>query len=310
MADVRTTGYLRVIQDKLFEGYDFVKKSQDLSQFVSNKTVEIPNAGVLPDVIEDRSVFPIPVTQRTDDKQTFDLIEFSLGAVVKKERDKWELSYDVRASILKQHIDQLNDAIGKRAAYNWGVTDAVSAKILRTTGTATANIAPTGATGNRKALLLADLVKAKALIHKDNFDVTVQDKMNILMPADVYYNFLIENKTELNALQRNGSNYVIPTGAVDVILGMNVYVKPTSLSYTNDSTPVKKAVGAASATTDNHGILVWHSDAACNALGAIKPFVETDSPVYQGDVYSAQVRFNAVAMRSAYAGFCTIVQAQ
>lgn len=306
--DVRTIKFTNVVKEQLFNGAEFVKKAVNHSSYIRDLTVEIPIAGSLPDVVVDRSSFPIAVTTRTDTKQSYNIKEYSVGTLKLAEKDMKELSYDKAKSIIKGHVDALNDRIGLDGAYNWGAS--LAANQVRTSGTATANIAPPDGTGNRKSLKLTDLAIAAKILDKQKISKNV--KRYCLMSSDMYWDFVRENYTELQNYNYNFANNVnsdISTGQSALIYGFNIMQRAETLVYTNDSTPVKKAVGAVGATTDNWAAICWQEDEVAYAYGSPKLYLETNSATFQGDLLSGTQRFNNTTMRTDETGLVTIVQA-
>ena len=301
MAQVVTTAFTKVIKEKLFANAEFVKTAFSHDAFVNDHTVEIPTAGTLPDVEEDRGSCPIAVTERTDDKVSYDLIEFSLGAIRLPEKDMKELSYDKAASIVAHHMRKLNARIALRALYNWAQATAG----VETTGTAIANIAPPGATGTRQPLLPIDIANAAAKL--DGEDVSSQNRY-LIVPYNVYWNFVEANKEYLLNLDYNKglTNGDIANGVVSQVYGFKIIPRSYTCVYNNSD--VLKAVGAATATTDQWGIIGYQADEVCRALGSVKVYFNKDDALYQGDLYSATVRFNAQQMRGSNVGVVTILQ--
>jgi hypothetical protein len=263
----------------------------------------------MPDVVRDRNVFPIPVTDREDAKQTYDLVEYSLGAIRVSDKNKKELSYDQAASILRQHVNKLNDEIGLDAAYNLGGADLVTAggQIILTTGTSTAGIAPPSGTGSRNSLALLDIANSAKKLDKDK--VSTEGRYMII-PADIYWDFVEKNKTQLLNLDynKNLTNGDISNGVVSKVYGFKIITRAHTLVYADGATPTKKAVGAAGAATDHWACVGWQEDEVSRALGSIQVYSDMASPTYQGDIYSALVRFNNTPMRTDGTGLVTIVQ--
>ena len=309
MADVRTTAFTRVIKDQLFAGNEFLLKSVSHDAFVNNKTVEIPISGTLPDIVEDRTLYPIAVQERTDTRQTYDLIEFSLGAIKLSEKEKKELSYDKASSILRQHMLSLKNSIALRGLYNWGGAGLIadSGQIVLTTGTAAANITPPGGTANRNGVDLADMAAAALKLDEDNVP---SDGRYMTMPSRMYWNFVEANKAELLNLDYNKSlsNGDISDGVVSKVYGFKIIPRSYTLVYADAATPTIKAVGAATATTDHWAAVGWQQDEVARALGSTKVYRNVDDATYQGDLYSATQRFNNTQMRTDGTGIVTIVQ--
>ena len=301
MAQVVTTAFTKVIKEKLFAGAEFVKTAFSHDAFVNDKTVEIPTAGTLPDVEEDRSSYPIAVTERTDDKVSYNLIEFSLGAIRLPEKEMKELSYDKAASIVAHHMRKLNNRIALRALYNW----AQATPPIVTSGVATTGGLPPGATGSRQPLMMVDIADAAAKLDAEN---VAEENRYLIIPSNVYWNFVEANKAYLVSLDynKNLTNGDIANGIVSKIYGFNIIKRAYTCVY--DGSDVLKAVGAATAATDQWGIIGYQADEVCRALGSVKVYLNKDDALYQGDLYSATVRFNAQQMRGGNIGVVTILQ--
>ncbi len=303
MAQVQTIGFVKSIQDLLFAGSEFVNFSVSHDEFINDKTVKIPQAGALPAIAEDNSVYPLTVAERTDDTKEYDLIEFSLGAIRLGESDKLTLSYNKRQSIIKGHMDALNDRIGLRALFNWASD--TTARQVETTGTATSNIAPPSGTSTRKSLKIDDLQSGLKILSKDNVNVS-DGKVYCIMPADMYWDFIREEASAINQLQRNATNVTLSPGVINSLFGINIIVRDATVVFATGKT--KKALGAAAAATDKWGAIMWHSDYVSRAKGTVKAYINTDDALMQGDVLSATLRFNSVPMRTDLKGIVSIIQ--
>ena len=62
------------------------------------------------------------------------------------------------------------------------------------------------------------------------------------------------------------------------------------------------------ATDDNLSVMMWHPAFVRFSTGAHKTFVEINSPVYQGDVFSTRMRAGAMRSRIDNKGVVMIVQ--
>lgn len=298
--------WIQDIQKVILPDSSFVRKSINHDAYVSYKTVNIPQAGVIADVEKNRSVLPATVTQRTDTSRTYNLNEYTTGTMLITDLEALQVNYNKRQDVLSAHSEKIMKRIGDETAVSWAGADLVSAggQIILTTGTATANIAPPSGTGNRKAVLINDLSALAAKFDED--DMPLEDRY-LLMPAKMYHNMLIENKAYfLNSDYMNNGN--LPTGVVARILGFNIIVRSNVVVYADAATPTIKAVGAAAAATDCFGAIAWHTSAVCNALGEIKVFAETDSPSYYGSLLSAMVMHGSTTLRTDGKGIGTIVQ--
>jgi hypothetical protein len=279
--------WTQAVAEKLFSDMDYVKNSVSHDNYVDYKTVHIPQAGALPSVEKDRTVYPAPISERTDTDKEYSLSSFSIDPIRIGDVDELQVAYDKRTSVLDHHIRKLNDRLALEANFQWADP---SQTTYVTTGTATANIAPPSATGNRKALTLSDLGNAAAKLDEDNVS---RSNRWCVMPAKVYWSFLEENKGEiLRKDYMNSAN--LPTGAVNQVYDFNIAIRDFTVTYT--AAGARKPVGSAAATTDEWGILCYQQDYVARALGSIEVYIEENKAAYYGGLFSSEVLFGATRM--------------
>jgi hypothetical protein len=291
------------IQENLFANNLFMKQiGLDHSGYVSYKTVHIPQAGANPLVKKNRSVLPAVISDRTDDELTYSLNEYTSEPILITDLDELQISYNKRQSVLKQHIDKLSNAIANNTLYTWAQTPAA----ITTTGSAVGTALAPSATGNRKAITLADIrTAAKAL---DEQDVDPSDSRYLVLPSALYYQLIGDS---------NISKYLefgqatAQSGKVPMLMGFNIVVRSSAIVY--DGSSVIKTVGdegvpTSPTTTDNLGALAISSSYVTKAMGEIKVFADTDKPEYYGSIFSALVMHGASKMRKDGKGVVSIVQ--
>lgn len=300
--DVRTIHFLRAAQEKLFQGYQFLLNSINHSEFVKGITVEIPQSGAVPDITKNRTSFPVTVEQRTDTKKTYDIDIYDIGTVLLTKQEAGELTYNKAQSIMTEIMNKLNERIGMEGMYNWSLAGG-SSKLIATTGDETAR--GPGTSTDLKALTLDDLADANAVIDKDNFP-RGDNKRHIICPADVYHNFIVENKEVLSNEYMDRAN--LPQGAVTRVMDFNVFVVPNSVVYSTDGA-TKRAVGATASATDAYGIIAYHQDAVCHALRPVEMTREEKRADYGGgSLYYGDLRFAATSLRTGLEGIVTLYQ--
>jgi len=273
--------------------------------FVKNKTVHVPQAGTIPAVQKNRTVLLATIGQRTDTDRTYDLGEYTTDPILIGNTEEIQVVYEKRQSVLKQHIEKIDNRLGKETANAWAGAGLVTAsgQIVETTGTATAGIMPTGATGNRNAVAIEDIANCAKKLDKDEMPM---EGRYMLMPSDMYWSMLNDNAELLNSQYMNKGN--LPDGVVNRIHGINIMLRSFVTLYTNATVPVLKAVNAAVVATDNHGAICWHESRVAKALGAVTVFGDEAKPEYYGDIFSALVLFAADALRDDGTGVVTLVQ--
>jgi hypothetical protein len=307
MADLRTIGFVRVIKDQLFAGNEFIMNSESHDEYVDDEHVRVPQSGTIPAVQKNRSSLPATIGERTDTYIEYDLNEFTTDPILIKSKDVSELSYNKRASLLKQHMLKLNDEIALEAAYQWSgsVLKSAGGQIVLMTGTATTNALPPSATGSRKPPKLVDIAACASKLDADHMPQTGRW---MLMPSAVYWDMLAAEPTILSKDYNPRADADVAMGVVKILYGIKILLRPATVVYADAATPTVKVPGAAAVATDHWGCPCWHENEVARALGAIKFFADTDKPEYYGDIYSALVRFAAKATREDGKGIVTLVQ--
>lgn len=291
------------IAENLFPNNEFIAQAVNDDMWVDNKKVHRPNAGVPPEVVKNRTSLPATAVQRVDTDNEYSLDEFTSTPTVIQDIEEIEVNYAKRTSVLANHSQELNKQIANHIAFRWAPSAASA--ILRTTGDArVANVV--GATGNRKMLLIDDILKAKALM--DDMDVPA-DNRNMLLPAHMYNDLLQKQWANLLSLDKAGKAK-LDSGEVLALFGFRIWTrgKKNILSYTNASTPVVRDPGASALTTANAAALIWHPTYVSKAKGAVKVYSDEDKPEWYGSIFSAMVRAGGQKIFSDGTGVIAIVE--
>lgn len=295
------------ISENLYQNNLFMNKATDHSMWVQYKTVHVPQAGSRPSVEKNRSVLPAVITQRTDSELTYSLSSYTSEPTLVTNLEELQISYQKRMSVISNTIDTLGDVVSNQTLYAWAPSGAT--RQVRTTGAASALALAPSATGTRLSIELANISKAKAILDAENIQ---QDGRILLMPSDIY-------NTQFLAISNVQSAYAygtptLPSGVVNRVFGFDIMLRPAVLVYDNTGTPVIKAISAdgtptSPATTDNMACLAYHPKYVAHALGAITSFYEEQSPIYYGNIYSAEVMHGASKLRTDQKGVVAIIQA-
>ena len=78
---LQTQVWLKTLQENFFPDDSFVAKSEDDSQYVSHKTVHVPNAGKPSGVKVNRTTKPASISERNDNELTYDIDELTTDPV-------------------------------------------------------------------------------------------------------------------------------------------------------------------------------------------------------------------------------------
>lgn len=267
---------------------------------LGGKVVHIPQAGANLGGERNRTTLPATAAKRTDTDVTYPLIEYTTNPALLQNTEQAELSYDKMVSLLADQLAWLDESITDDLLQIYSATGA--AQIVRTTGADSAlNLAP-GATGTRKVLTVADFKRAMTLFNKSNLPQTGRVA---LLDADMYSELLDDPLLTSRDVAKE-ADYV--NGVVARLYGFDIMQRSDVCTFTNAGTPVKKAVGAAAATSDNKSSLFFHQMSASAALGDKEFFENKQDALYYGDVYSMLMRAGGRQRRADGLGIVSIVQ--
>ncbi|MBK9479846.1 MAG: hypothetical protein KA450_14645 [Bacteroidia bacterium] len=293
------------VQEALNQNADFLPYSTDHSGYVAFGTVHLPQSGANPTVIVAPSTFPLTVSERTDTDRTYSLVQYALQPTLITNIDELQISYDKRQSVIGQQLSTLTQTIGNYVATSWAAIGATN--LIATTGAAGTSLAP-GATGTRKQVALLDIANLAAKLDKD----TVPRKgRKLLMPVEMFWElFTISDivRASYNGFQVNA----LATGVVAQLFGFDIMIRPTVAVYANGGTS-PKAVGAATATTDNLACIAWHPTVVSRALGSMTPLYDAGSngngkPEYLGSIFNMEVMLGSAILRTDMKGVASLVQ--
>lgn len=289
------------IKETLHEGSEFILAGSDHSAYVDNKTVHVPQAGSAPAIAKNRSSVPATIAQRTDTELTYNLDEFTTDPVLIKDLDELQTSYVKRQSVLSQHIAIMNERIGTETAYSWAPS-ADADLVLRTSGSATAELPHATATGTRNLLTKEDVAKMARKLDLDN---APKNDRYLVLPTSMYYELF-----QVDALIRKdfGGAGDILKGVVNELFGFKIFIRPTVVTYDEASAGAKQAVGASASATDCLGAIGFQKGSVAKALGSINVFADEDKPEYYGSVFSALVMHGASKLRSDDKGIVAMAQ--
>lgn len=281
----------------LFPSNEFYKNAKDDSGYINANQVNLPQKGAAPNVQVNRTIFPAQSSQRTDTASGYTLQEFSTDPMMIQDSEALVVSYDKRASILEDHIDNLNTAMANYLGIAWAPT--LSTNITVTTG-ATRAAGATGATGTRKALTKADLITAMTTLDRQNVP---QDGRCALVTPGLYGDIL--NVTSFTDEYAFGQP-ALPSADIQKLLNFKMFRRSNAPVYSE--VQALRAYGAAANVKDCESIIFWHPKFVRKAEGAVQVFERIKDPLYYGDIYSALVRFGGTQARSDGSGIVGLVE--
>lgn len=290
------------IVEALWANNQFLNYAFNADQYViAGKVVHIPQAGTSVSVSTNRSSLPANVTTRTDLEINYSLDELTSDPVRIPNADTVELSYDKRNSVLSDTKMSIAEAAALNLLFKWNPTAA--GNMIRTTGSAV-EAHTASATGNRKALTVADIKAAQKKFNQWN--IPANDRY-MLIDADMYDQLT----ADLSATQYRDFSAAldVSNGVVGRLYSFNIMMRSSVARYTNATTPVPVLWSTAGDAAHNAAALCWHKNSVERALGMVNFFEDLGNPTYYGDIYSALVRVGGRIRRNDAKGVLAIVQA-
>ena len=243
--------WVNQVVETLNQDAAFISSSVDHSAYIAFGTVHVPQSGANPNVLVNPTSFPLTISPRTDTDRTYLMNQYALEPTLIGNLDALQVSYDKKNSVIGQQISTLVERIGTQVAYTWSPTGA--SNVVVTTGTAGSSLAP-GATGTRKMVTLADVANCAKKLDKDNVP---RIGRKLLMNSDMFWELFTISEV-VRASYNGFQNNVLANGTIAQLFGFDIIMRPTVSIYTV-TTNVPKAVGAATAITDNLGCIAFHT---------------------------------------------------
>lgn len=298
---VEVEKWAKDIEEKLFEGAEFLSQSKDHSEFIDGKFVHVPQAGDPTAITKNRTAYPATITRRTDDVLDYQINGYDIAPQAVPNIEEVQTSYNKRDSIMGSHIASLTDRIALEAIFAWAAT--AGTNIVRTSGAAGQEAVAPGVVTDRLAVVKKDIKNLAKLMDTQKIPRTGR---NLLMEAQMYWQLFDDDTVVSRDFAENAAQV---TGVVNQLHGFNIFVRAETVIYGDEATPVKKAIGAApTIATDNLACIAWQKDKVASALGDITVFGEEEKADWFGAVVSAMVMHGSSKLRLDEAGLATLVQ--
>lgn len=317
------SGAISAIPVEVFENYIIEKLRKDnphlayaideSSNVLGGSVVHIPQAGTSPSVVKNRKTFPATAVQRGDSFVTYGLDVYSTDPAHVTWHEENEISYDETNSVLSDIVATLVESVGDNMIYNWlhglkpsggsYVDDVIpEANIIDTTGESTSVNPEDGQTGSRKALTYKELQTLQAKANKAGVP---KDGRYAMLESYMYQQFI--DSLSANQMAAFQASADLANGIVGKFAGWSILERSSVVSFTADNT--LQLPGEALDSDSNIGSLCWQMNSVAKAKGDIKPFQDTDNPLYFGDIFSALVKFGGRCRRVDWKGIYVIRQA-
>jgi hypothetical protein len=275
--------WISALMEVYYANYTFLTRSQDMSMFVENNTINLADCGVDPNVLVNNTVYPVPVSERADSPLELPLDYFDSENTVVRNAEAVQLAYPKLESVVKQHRNAIQLKCAKKASYSFGPTsDSTYTPVLSTSGAARGD-------GSNK-LTLQDVSQLQTKF--DNINAPEEGRILVLSPKH-RQDLLNEDKVLFKMFADLKAGQVLP------LFGFDVYWSQLTPIY-NHTTGVKAAFGAAAAGTDAVSSIAYLESEVMRADGTLDMFQRLKDPEQRGDIVGFQKRFLAMPIRNKY----------
>lgn len=290
--------WLADIVGNLFKSNPHLNYAMNADEFVlAGKIVHIPNAGSKPNVVKNRAKLPATIMKRNDIDIYFPLDEYTSDPMRIDNAEKYELSYDLRNSVIGEQKSAIAEIVGDWFFRYWAPT--ASGSIKRTSGT---NVSAHYGTGVRKSVMLSDIKDIKKMMDNWNIpqegrvaclDAEMMDQLTSTLGPSTYKDF--------------SQYFDAANGVLGRLYGFD-FLAPRSTVIRYNATAVPMDPDSAESLTDNSGALFWQRDLVVRAMGNNELFESVGEPTMYGDVYSALLRAGGRIKRNDSKGVIALVQ--
>lgn len=265
--------WLPEMTERFFDDDSFLQDGKDWTPWVENDAINLADIGVSPNVVINRTVYPVPASTRPDAPIKLPLTNYGTDSTIHRKIEQIALAYDKRKSIINDHKSVLIEKIGEHGIFNVAPTaNTASTPVLKTSGAVSAT------TGN-KILTSDDIVKMA--IAWDNLKYPSQGR-TLVVPPEMFWEFVESNPTIKAQAERNGQG---GTGTGVWVEWMGFVIRPrVTTAYYNKTTLAKNVWGAAPTANDKKSALAYIKQKSFGkALGDMHMFATIDDPDQQGD---------------------------
>lgn len=267
--------WLAEVMEDFRPNTSFISEARNLDAWVNANSINLAEAGADPEVLENNTIFPIPMAQRADTPFNIALDTHDTLTTVVQNLEQIEASYDKMASVVAGHKESLRKRAGLKAAYKWSPS---------VNGAYSPVLDCTGATFNGlKMPQLEDIVSLDSEMNKKDFP------MGRTLVLDPYhYAALVKEDMKLfkNVLTNGG-----------MLFNFKMFVHSNNPVY-HKTTGAKAAYRAAATANDAPSSIIFVNSEVGVAIGDYEVFAQYKCPDVKGDKINFQQRILMSTLRS------------
>jgi len=297
---LNTEVWIDQVRERFYPKNDFLSEVEDMSQFVDYDKINLAAAGVEPNVVINRTVYPIPMSQRQDQALELVLENLSTDSTLVQDAETVELSYNKLESVVRGHRSSLMKQKGNRALFNYAPDDENKpdkTPIIKSSGKDNGN--------GLKIITPEDILNMEKTW--DEADLPEEGR-RLIFDSRLWWEFVAQSDELKRQQQYNAEVGTLPYQFVQI--GSVIVRKRTNMPRYNDDagTYTKVAWGGSAADREARCAVGYITTEVMKADGTMKMFDKVDDPDYQGTIVNFFNRFVAVPVREI--GQAAIVQAQ
>jgi hypothetical protein len=293
MAGLLKEIWLGDLLGRFWDKNDYLDDAKNWDAFVENDALNLAEIGAAPTVTKNRTVYPVPVSQRADIALRISLDEYSSDSTVVRKVEAVSLVYDKRKSIVEDHKMSIFYKLADDGIWNISPNaNTTATPVIKTTGAVSA-------LSGYKLLTSTDITNLT--IQFDNLKYNSKGR-TLLVPPTMFWEFVNTNDVLKAQAQYNGRGGTESDTWV-YFMGWIIKSRATT-SFYNFTTLAKLAYGAVSnATTDGQAAIAYVAkESFGKAVGTANMFAKVDDPDQQGDVINFTLRGIVMPVRQKVLG--------
>lgn len=274
------------IEKKLFDSNAFLSNMKNMNEFLTGKTVHVPNFTQDMDaqVEINGSTYTFDTRQTTETDLTFNIDSYRMLPFTVTDFDEMATNYNKFQVVTENVINKLSDTVAVNILYKLAQGVDSTRKIATAGATGVSN-SKNGVT-NYKKLSYISILDLGAKMDEDNI---AQDGRFLLLDA-VMYKELLEDEAVRKAMDFGKAT--LPSGVVSTIAGINI-MKKGQVAHASTAGVAGSADSVALyndtvADTDGRIALAWSKSVIMTAKSGTKVFTEVSAFKF-GSVVSAEI---------------------
>jgi hypothetical protein len=292
----------------LFPKNDFIAGNAMFDNQGSDSDVVIVNESQeLPAVIENQTVFPLPINSTEHANKSYTIDTHRTEATYVEDVDELLTNFSVRSNELQKHGNVQKTQYFDKIAYLWA-QDGV-AGMQRTTGSTSTLCLNGTMTGSRKQMTRGDIIK---LISTHAKNEVPTEGLVMLIDEAMYWDMI--NTAGFTQYDLTGVVDPVRGGTlIGDILGVKIYKRNGVPFYSSDALTKLSYIDTDGSRHRPDGaeclsVMMWHPAFVRYSLGNEQVYVNVDDAQYQGSYMSTKLRVGATRSRLDDIGVEMLVQ--